>query len=149
MTAVVRLAHASLGAMHPRGRGTIVNVSSLASLQPLPGHAVYAATKAFVTSFSESLAEECRGSGVAVTAVLPGFVRTEFIGMARAEEAAGRLPNFVWMSADQVAVAGLAAARRGDPFCVPGIGFKAFAAASHPFPRSLKRWAAGRITRSV
>jgi uncharacterized protein len=147
--AVMRLARAALPAMRRRGRGTVVNVSSLVSLQPLPGHAVYAAGKAFVTSFSESLAEESRGSGVSVTAVLPGVIRTEFIGRAVAEEQAGRLPGFVWMSADQVAQAGLAAAAKGDPMCVPGFGFKAFAAASVPFPRAFKRWVAGRVTRSL
>jgi short-subunit dehydrogenase len=149
VTAVVHLARAALTAMRPRGRGAVVNVSSLASLQPLPKHAVYAATKAFVTSFSESLTEEMRGSGVTVTAVLPGFIRTEFIGMARAERQAGRLPEFLWMTAEQVAEAGLAAAARGDPVCVPGAGYKAFAVASHPFPRSLKRWVAGMATRDA
>ncbi|HEY3241638.1 MAG TPA: SDR family oxidoreductase, partial [Acidimicrobiia bacterium] len=76
--ALVRLTRAAVPGMVARGRGSVLNVSSVASLQPLPNMATYAATKAFVTSFSESLHEELRGRGVTVTALLPGFTRTGF-----------------------------------------------------------------------
>ena len=78
LLAPVRLTSAALPVMVARGRGGIVNVSSISGEQPIPFVATYAATKAFLTSLSESLHEELRGKGVAVTAVLPGFTRSEF-----------------------------------------------------------------------
>ena len=64
--------------MVPRGRGGILNVSSLAGFQPSPANATYGATKAFVTSFTEAVHEELKGTGVKVTVLCPGFTRTEF-----------------------------------------------------------------------
>ncbi|MGH9118995.1 MAG: SDR family NAD(P)-dependent oxidoreductase [Acidimicrobiales bacterium] len=148
VVAVVRVTHAGFTAMRRRGKGAIVVVSSLAALQPLPKHAVYAATKAFVTSLSDALVEEARGTGVSITNVMPGFVDTEFVGRAATDEQTQRLPGFLWMSADAVAAAGLAAAAKGDPNCVPGLGYKAFAVATAPAPRWLKRWGAGVATRA-
>ena len=78
VAALTRLSRAALGAMVPRGRGFLLNVSSVASFQPAPKLAVYAATKAYVTSLTESLHEETRGTGVNVTALCPGLTRTEF-----------------------------------------------------------------------
>jgi short-subunit dehydrogenase len=147
--ALTRLTHASIGAMRRRGGGTIVNISSLAGLHPLPTHAVYAATKAFVNNLTDSLVIESQGSGVKITNVLPGFVDTEFVGRAAADAQAQRLPSFLWMDPDAVAGAGLAAAARGDPNCVPGLGYKAFAVMTAPAPRWLRRWGAGIATRVV
>ena len=76
--ALTRLSHAALATMVPRGSGWLLNVSSVASFQPAPQLAVYAATKAYVTSLTESLHEEARGSGVHVTALCPGLTKTEF-----------------------------------------------------------------------
>jgi short-subunit dehydrogenase len=76
--ALTCLTHAVLPDMIRRGAGAIVNVSSLASLLPIPDFAVYAATKAYVTSFSEALRLELRGHGIPVLAVCPGPVRTGF-----------------------------------------------------------------------
>jgi short-subunit dehydrogenase len=145
VVAVVRLAHAALAAMRERGHGTIVNVSSVAGLQATPGNATYGATKAFVTSFSESLHGEARSAGVVVTAVLPGYTRTEFSERAGIE---GRpIPSFLWQSAEACADQILAAARAGKAFSVPGAINKVLVALSSPVPRGLKRRVAARLAR--
>lgn len=83
--ALTRLSRAALGAMVPRGNGYLLNVSSVASFQPAPLLAVYAATKAYVTNLTESLHEEVRGTGVRVTALCPGLTRTEFRSVSNTE----------------------------------------------------------------
>ena len=85
--ALVRLTHAAAAAMVERGRGGILNVSSLAGFQPGPSNATYSATKAFVTSFTEAVHEELKGTGVSVTALCPGFTHTEFQERANAPRA--------------------------------------------------------------
>ena len=80
--ALVELTHAFLPGMRERGRGRIVNVASNAAFQPVPYLTVYAATKSFVLSFSEGLAEELRGTGVRVQALCPGITATEFLDVA-------------------------------------------------------------------
>ena len=82
VSALVELTHAFLPAMRERGRGRIVNVASNAAFQPVPFLTVYAATKAFVLSFTEGLAEELRGSGILVQGLCPGLTQTEFLDVA-------------------------------------------------------------------
>ncbi|MGH8046454.1 MAG: SDR family NAD(P)-dependent oxidoreductase, partial [Chthoniobacterales bacterium] len=107
------------------GRSAILNVSSVASFFPLPNMAVYAATKAYVTSFTEALRMELRDTGVSVTAVCPGPVRTEFFDVAtRAgeEDQAAHyesMPIFRVTPADAVR-AGLTAVARDRARVVPG-----------------------------
>ena len=84
--AVVDLTSRFLTGMVDRGRGSVINIASTAAFQPLPGSAVYAASKSFVLSFSEAIRTELRGSGVTVTAVCPGPVRTEFTEVAGFEQ---------------------------------------------------------------
>ena len=136
--ALVRLCHAAAPGMLQRGSGTIVNVSSLASRAAAPRNAVYAATKAFVSHFSDALHEELRGSGVTVTVVEPGFTRTEFQQRAGLTEGAG-MPDFVWQSAEAVADATLAGARRGQALVVPGNHNKVAAGLSALVPRNARR----------
>lgn len=133
IVAVVRLTRAGLNAMAQRGAGTIVNVSSLASFQALPLTATYAATKAFVTSFTEALAEEARGSGVRLQALCPGMTRTEFHATAAWD--LPWLPAVVWQSAEQVVDASLAALGTGRVVVIPGVSNKLAAAASWLLPR--------------
>jgi short-subunit dehydrogenase len=116
--ALVRLTHAALGPMLARGRGGIINVSSVAGFQPTPDTSTYAATKAFVTSFSEAVHEELKGSGVTMTVLCPGFTRTEF--QARAGVSSTDVPGFLWQSPDDVAVAALDAHDRRRSRVVPG-----------------------------
>ena len=123
--------------MAGRGRGAIVNIASTAAFQPMPGTAVYAATKAFVLSLSEAVHEELKGSGVTVTAVCPGPVRTEFAevaGIPRAEEAT---PDFIWMSAEDLAKAAVDAADRGKRVVIPGLLNRAGALTGQHSPRML------------
>jgi len=146
VVAVVRLAHAALRAMRDRGDGTILNVSSVAGLQATPGNATYGATKAFVASFSEALHEEARASGVTVTAVLPGFTRTEF--QTRAGSEGRQIPGFAWQSADDCAAQALDAARAGKAFFVPGLVNKLAVGLSGPIPRGIRRRVASRVARN-
>jgi short-subunit dehydrogenase len=82
ITALTHLTHLLVGRMLVRGRAAILNVSSVAGFFPLPNMAVYAATKAYVTSLSEALAMELRPRGITVTALCPGPVPTEFFDIA-------------------------------------------------------------------
>ena len=104
--------------MVERGHGGVINVSSLAGEAASPYTATYAATKAFVTSFSEALSEELRGSGVRVQVLLPGFTRTEFQERAGIDTQA--IPGFAWMEPEAVVEASLAGLERGQVVCIPG-----------------------------
>ena len=135
--APVRLTRAALPGMIDRGRGGIVNVSSIAAIQPLPQWATYGATKAYLTSFSQAVHEEVRHHGVTVLALMPGFTRSEFQDESRS--GTERLPGFLWMAADDVARSGLQALARGRATFVPGAGYRAFAAVSRLAPWALAR----------
>lgn len=116
---VVDLSGRYLPEMVRRGRGAAINVASTAAFQPLPGSATYAASKAFVLNFTEALHQELKGTGVTATALCPGPVRTGFMdaaGIERAESA----PDFVWMSAEDVAEEAVKAAEAGKRAVVPG-----------------------------
>jgi short-subunit dehydrogenase len=126
--ALVALTHAALPSMLRRGHGGVLNVSSVAGFVALPGSAVYGATKAFVTSFSESLYGEVAGRGVHVTALCPGFTRTE-------SSDAADLPEFAFLDAGKVARAGLDAVAAGRPICVPGAQYKAIVPLTKIVPR--------------
>jgi len=104
--AVVRLTHKVLQIMVHRKRGAVINLASVVAFQPFPHFAVYAATKAFVLSFTEALAEEIRGTGVRVLALCPGSVATELDAFAHNEGLLGKLPS---LTAEQVVKAGLRA----------------------------------------
>jgi hypothetical protein len=147
VTAVVRLTHAALGAMVPRGRGAVTNISSVAGLQATPGNATYGASKAFVASFGEAVSGELDGTGVTVTTVLPGFTRTEF--QQRAGIEGRQIPGPAWMSADDVAARALDATRAGRAWLVPGVLNKVLTAAAGPVPRGVKRRLAARVARRV
>jgi short-subunit dehydrogenase len=137
--ALTRLSHAALSVMVPRGRGFLLNVSSVASFQPAPHLAVYAATKAYVTSLTESLHEEVRGVGVHVTALCPGLTRTEFQSVSNTESYQSKFPEFAWLTAEEVAKDGLEHVAKGRALCIPGAFYKSLVAASGVTPRGLTR----------
>jgi short-subunit dehydrogenase len=143
--AVVDLTSRFLPGMAERGRGAVLNIASTAAFQPMPGAATYAASKAFVLSFSEAIRTEQRGSGVTVTAVCPGPVRTEFTeaaGMSGVEETT---PGAIWMSADELARQALDGAERGKRVVVPGALNRAGALAGQHAPRGIALPLIGRI----
>jgi uncharacterized protein len=145
--ALTRLSRAALGVMVPRGRGYLLNVSSVASFQPAPRLAVYAATKAYVTSLTESLHEEVRGTGVHVTALCPGLTRTEFQSVSNTEHYQSQYPEFAWLEAPQVARAGLHDVAKGRAMSVPGVMYKGLAVATGIAPRGLARRLSGMVQR--
>ncbi len=119
--ALTRLTHAIVPDLVLAGRGAILNVSSIASLLPLPKMAVYAATKAYVTSFSEALRAELRPTGVTVTTLCPGPVDTEFFDVA--ERPAGEsmtTPEFFKVTIPEVVRTGLDAVARDRARAIPG-----------------------------
>lgn len=143
--AVMRLSHAALQGMLARGRGDIVNVSSVAGFVPGARDATYSASKAWVTMFSESLHEQVRGRGVRVLAVCPGFVHTEFHQRAGLDMSG--LPDALWTDAEQVVAEALHALRRGRAVVVPGRQYKVVVQAVRHLPRSLVRTATSRAAR--
>jgi short-subunit dehydrogenase len=122
ITALTRLTHGLLPAMRRRGRGTIMNISSIASLTPVPKLAVYAASKAYVTSLSEALRAELHGTGIHVIAVCPGPVPTEFGSVANRPDSQERIdsPPGFRVSVEEVVRAALGAAARGKARVIPG-----------------------------
>jgi short-subunit dehydrogenase len=136
--ALVALTSAWLPGMVDRGLGAVIQVASVAAFAPAPVQAVYAATKAFVLSFSEAVSAELRGTGVTMTALCPGPVATPFIeagGFKRDKESMG--PSFAWSSAEDVAKAGIEGADKGKRVVVPGIGPRATAFLGQHAPRSI------------
>ena len=117
VTALMRLSHAAVARMRSSGWGGILNVSSVASFQPGPGGANYAATKAYVTSLTLALHEELSGVGVHVTCLCPGLTRTEFQDRGGFAVSA---PGFAWQDADTVAAAGLDGVAANRALVVPG-----------------------------
>ncbi len=127
--APVRLSRAALPGMIANGCGYIINVSSISAFSAATGSSTYSATKAYLNNFSEGLSVECRGTGVKVQALCPGFTRTEFHDSPdyqkyRIKE---RLPGIFWMTTRQVVRGSLRALQRGVVIYVPGFGNKLIA----------------------
>jgi uncharacterized protein len=119
--AVCELSHRLLPPMRERGRGGILNIASLAGHVPgSAGHTLYAASKAFMIKFSQSLALENETSGVRVCALCPGFTYSEFHDITGTREQVSKMPGWMWMHADAVAREGLDALARGEVVHVPG-----------------------------
>lgn len=133
--AVVALCGAHLPAMVDRGRGAVLNVASTAAYQPLTRQATYAATKAFVLSFTEALHGDLHGTGVSATALCPGPVKTEFFGAAGMEGQFDGVPDFVWVTAREAARAGIEGVEGGSRVVLPGAANKVGALAGRLAPR--------------
>lgn len=144
VAAVLALTRAALPGMVDRGRGAVVNVASVAGLLPGRG-AVYGADKAWVTAFTEGLAPSMHGTGVRLTALCPGFVRTEFHERAGIDVGARRGP--LWLDADRVVDACLADLARGKVVSVPSLPYKAIVAVTDVLPRAVVRRLVGAVGR--
>ncbi|MGL5857541.1 MAG: SDR family NAD(P)-dependent oxidoreductase [Angustibacter sp.] len=138
--AVLVLSHAAARAMRERRHGIILNVSSVAGFVPM---GTYSAAKAWVTTFSESIAAELAPHGVRVIAVCPGFVHTEF--HQRAELDMSTMPQRAWLNADDVVREALADVGRGRLISVPSTRYKAVVALARYAPRPLVRRLSGNV----
>jgi short-subunit dehydrogenase len=127
--------------MLERRHGAVLNVASMAAFQPGPNQAVYCATKAYVLSFTEALAEEVRGSGVRVSCLAPGATSTEFA--AQAGMAGTRAFKLGVMGAGPVARAGHDGLRQGKTLIIPGPRNRVMAFAVRLSPRALVTRIAG------
>jgi short-subunit dehydrogenase len=126
IVALTTLTRALLPGMIEKRRGAILNVSSSAGFLPIRNLAVYAASKAYVTSFSEAVRGEVRKSGIVVTTLCPGPVATEFDQVAQRSSSKRPYPNpgFAYVAAEDVVRAGLEAVKRDKPLVVPGTVMK-------------------------
>jgi short-subunit dehydrogenase len=131
---VLRLSGAAARSMRTRGRGSIINVSSTAGYMTM---GAYSAIKAWVTAFSEGLSVELRGTGVTVTALCPGWVRTEF--HERAGINTGSIPSSLWIDADELVEACLRDATKQRALSIPSFRYKALITIVRHLPRSTVR----------
>ena len=136
VTAVMQLTHAALPAMLAAGQGTVLNVASVAGLLPGRG-STYSASKAWVVSFSEGLANGLGGTGVGVHALCPGFVRTEFHERAGIDMAG--TSSFLWLEVDDVVRETMADIAKGRVVIIPGLQYKALTTGGRLVPRSVVR----------
>jgi len=139
LTAPSELAHKVLPGMLERRFGRIINVASLAGLVPgSEGHTLYGAVKSYLIKFSQSLHLETRSTGVHVGALCPGFTYSEFHDVTGTRDQVHQItPDWLWMSAEEVASAGYEAVEANRPIRVPGLPNKAVAALAKLVPDDL------------
>ena len=136
VTAVMHLSRAALPPMLEAGTGSVINIASVAGLLSGRG-STYSASKAWVVSFSEGLANGLTGTGVGVHAVCPGFVRTEFHQRAGIEMT--DIPDPMWLTVDDVVTESLADIAKGKVISIPGLQYKVLTTAGRLVPRGLVR----------
>lgn len=140
---VLVLSGAAARGMRDRGHGRIVNVSSIAGMLAM---GAYSAIKAWVTSYSEGLAVELRGTGVGVTALLPGWVRTEF--HQRAAIGTSKIPNALWLDTEQLVTACLRDVDRGKVISIPTVRYKVLVGLLRHAPKGAVRSVSAAISSS-
>lgn len=138
VTAVTELCHRVLPGMRARGWGRIINLSSLAAFSPPGASLLYTGIKSYVLGMSQSLDMELKPQGIHVTALCPGFTRSEFHDTMGTRDAADRLPGLLWQEADEVVREGWEAVMKGKPVCVPGLVNKLVASSVRPLPIALQ-----------
>ncbi|HTJ68494.1 MAG TPA: SDR family oxidoreductase [Actinospica sp.] len=142
--ATLRLTHAALPGMVLRGKGSVINVASVSAFVP---RGTYSAAKAWMVTFSESVAAELSGTGVRCMALCPGFTHTEFHDRAGIDP--GQIPSWMWLDATHVVDAAIDDLRKGLTVSVPSVKYKALVGATKLVPRRVstrigrgvsKRW---------
>lgn len=136
VTAVLELTRAALPPMLDAGSGTVINIASVAGLLPGRG-STYSASKAWVVSFTEGLANGLQGSGVGVHAVCPGFVRTEFHQRAGIDMSS--TASLMWLQVDDVVRDSMTAVAKGTVVIVPGLQYKVLTTVGRILPRGVVR----------
>lgn len=144
VTAVMHLTRAALPPMIAAGKGSVINIASVAGLLSGRG-STYSASKAWVVSFSEGLANGLAGTGVGIHAVCPGFVRTEFHQRAGIEMSS--IPGLMWLTVDDVVAESLADVAKGKVISIPGVQYKVLTSTGRMIPRGLVRALNARIGR--
>jgi short-subunit dehydrogenase len=144
VNAVVALTHAVLPAMMQRRSGAIVNLASVVAFQPFPHFAVYAASKAFVLSFTEALAEEVKGTGVRILALCPGAAKTEMSAFSHNEGLLGKLPS---LTTEQIIRTAVAALEGGRVVKLVGWLNAMLVLGNRFMPRATVRWIMGGLVK--
>jgi short-subunit dehydrogenase len=142
---VVSLTHAALREMLKRRKGAIINLASVVAFQPFPHFATYAASKAFVLSFTEAVAEEIKGSGVQMLALCPGSAKTEMSVFSQNEGFLGKLPS---LSPEEIVRAALRAVKRGRVVKIVGFMNATLVFMNRIMPRAAIRWTMGAFAKA-
>jgi short-subunit dehydrogenase len=145
VTALVSLTHAVLARMRPQKRGAIINLASVVAFQPFPHFAVYAASKAFVLSFTEALAQELSGSGLRIMALCPGAAKTEMSVFSKNQGLLGKLPS---LNADQIVATALRGIEGGSVVKIVGWPNRMLVFMNRFVPRAAVRWMMGVIAKA-
>ncbi|MEE1940586.1 SDR family oxidoreductase [Streptomyces sp. TRM 70361] len=130
--AVLRLTTAAVESMRERGRGAVINVSSVTAFLP---RGTYGASKAWIAQFTQGAAQDLGPSGVRLMALCPGFVRTEF--HRRAEMRTEKVPGWMWLNADRVVDTAMADLARGRVLCIPDPRYKTLLGVARLAPHGL------------
>lgn len=138
VTALTELCHRVIPGMRERGWGRIINLSSTAAFAPPGEGLLYTGIKSYVLAISQSLDMELKPQGIHVTALCPGFTRSEFHDAMGARAEADKLPRILWQKAPEVVREGWSAVMKGKPICVPGTVNKAITSAMRPLPLTLQ-----------
>lgn len=138
ITALTELCHRVIPGMRERGWGRIVNVSSTAAFAPPGASLLYTGIKCYVLAMSQSLDMELKPQGIHVTALCPGFTRSEFHDAMGTRSQADKLPGFLWQEAADVVREGWSAVMAGRPICVPGAVNKLMTSALRAIPLGLQ-----------
>ena len=115
------LAHGVLPGMLDRSHGRIINVASVASYLSVTPKSLYGPIKAFILQWSKTMHADLNHRGIHVTALCPGYTRTEFFEVNGAHEKVRRVPRLLWLTPDRVAADAIRAVERGRPVCIPGV----------------------------
>jgi len=144
VTAVLDLTYRLLPGMIERGWGRIINVASVAGMVPSPaGHTLYGASKSFLIRFSEALSSENASKGVHVTALCPGFTLSEFHDVLGTRDKMNKMPNLLWLQADDVVREGYEAVMKGHSVVVNGVIYQFLVWLTGALPRSVSRRVSG------